>query len=424
MTKAQVVITGMGVLAPNGKTLDGLWNACVSGTSGINYIKAFDTKNFEVRVGAEVKDFDPAEYLLPGIYRKMDRFAQFGVSAAKLALDDANLKVDPSNASHIAVIIGTGLGGILFHEEQIINVIQSGGPSSAMASAVPKISPNAVSSYIGIAFGIKGPNYAISTACSSGSNALGQALLLLRFGMVDVCIAGGVEAPITPVTFAAYQNLKCLSTRNGHPEQASTPFDRNRNGFVLGEGAGILVLETLEHAEKRKARIYAELIGYGTNCGAYNMVAPEPEGIDAAQAIEAALNDAGISSDKVSYINAHGTGTVYNDLSETKAIKRVFGKHAYKVPISSTKSMIGHTIGAAGAIEMIVSILSIQHQEIHPTINLKEHDPQCDLDYVPNKPRKAKVDVVLSNSFGFGSNNAVLVIQRWKHEPRPRYKHI
>ena len=414
MTRPKIVITGMGVLAPNGKTLEEFWKACISGTSGIDYIKAFGTEEFQVKIAAEVKDFDPSKYLLPGIYRKMDRFAQLGVSAAKMALDDAKLAIDPSNASRIGVVIGTGLGGILFHEEQIINVIQEGGPSKVMASAVPRITPNSVSSYIGIAFGIKGPNYAISTACSSGANALGQALLMLRAGLIDICIAGGVEAPITPVTLAAYQNLHCLSTRNGHPFEASTPFDRNRNGFVLGEGAGILVLETLEHAEQRKAKGYGELLGYGSNCGAYSMVAPEPEGVDAAQAIEAALHDAQILPDQVDYINAHGTGTHYNDLAETKAIKRVFGKRAYEIPISSTKSMIGHTIGASGAIEAIVSVLTIQNQEIHPTINLEEPDPECDLDYVPNRSRELGVQTIMSNSFGFGSNNAVLVFSEYQ----------
>lgn len=412
--KNRVVITGMGVLAPNGKTLDEFWKASISGASGIDYIKAFDTSDYEVKVGAEVKDFDPALYVLPGIYRKVDRFAQFGVCAAKMALDDSGLKIDPTNESRVGVVIGSGLGGILFHEEQIITVIREGGPSKIMASSVPRISPNSVSGYIAIAFHAKGPNYAVSTACSSGANAIGQALLLLRSGLVDTCIAGGVEAPLTPVTFAGYQALRCLSTRNGRPTEASTPFDKNRNGFVLGEGAGVLILETLEHAQKRDAKIYAELAGYGTTCGAYNMVAPEPEGIDAGEAIQMALRDAEISAEEIDYINAHGTGTIYNDVSETKAIKRVFDKKAYKIPVSSTKSMIGHTIGASGAIEAIVSVQVLQHQEIPPTINLKEPDPECDLDYVPNQSRKARLDIVMSNSFGFGSNNAVLIFRNFK----------
>ena len=409
MEKRRVVITGMGVLAPNGKTLEEFWHNNVTGVSGIDYIRAFDTSDFAIKIAAEVKDFDPAAYLLPGIYRKIDRFAQLGVSAAKLALEDAAFKVDSSEETRIGVVIGSGLGGMLFHEEQVIAVYREGGPSRVMASAVPRISPNSVSSYIGIVFGIKGPNYAVSTACSSGANAIGQALLMLRTGMIDVCVVGGVEAPITPVTVAAYQNLRCLSTKNGQPRQASRPFDKTRDGFVIGEGAGVLVLETLEHAEKRNARIYAELLGYGTNCGAYNMVAPQPDGLDAARAMEDALKDAHLTAKEIDYINAHGTGTLYNDLSETKAIKKVFGQRAYQVPISSTKSMIGHTIGASGAIEAIVSVLTIQHQEVHPTINLDMPDPECDLDYMPNKSKKQKVNVVMSNSFGFGSNNAVVV---------------
>jgi len=328
-------------------------------------------------------------------------------------VEDASLKVDSSNESRVGVVIGSGLGGILFHEEQIEALLREGGPSHVMASAVPRISPNAVSSYIAIALKTKGPNYVVSTACSSGANAIGWAMQMIRSGVVDVCITGGVEAPITPTTLAAYQNLRCLSTKNHSPKEASTPFDKTRDGFVLGEGAGILILESLEHSEKRKVKIYAELIGYGSNCGAYNMVAPQPDGLDAARAMKEALKDAEVSPDQVDYINAHGTGTPYNDLAETRAIKEVFDRKAYQIPISSTKSLIGHTIGAAGAIEAVVSVLTIQQGEIHPTMNLKTPDPECDLDYVPNQSRKAKVRTVMSNSFGFGSNNAVVIISSW-----------
>lgn len=305
--KQRVVVTGMGVLAPNGKTLDEFWQANVNGVSGIDYISLFDIKDFDIKIGGEVKNFDPAQYILPSIYRKIDRFAQLGVCAAKMAIDDAALSIDETNNSRVGVIVGTGLGGILFHEEQIISVIQNGGPSKIMASSVPRISPNSVSSYIAIAFGIKGLNYAVSTACSSGANAIGQALIMLRSGLIDVCIAGGVEAPLTPVTVAGYQALRCLSSKDHNPKEASTPFDKNRDGFVIGEGGGMLVIETLEHALKRKTRIYAELIGYGTNCGAYSMVAPQPDGQDAAVAIQAAIDDADISPEKIDYINAHGT---------------------------------------------------------------------------------------------------------------------
>lgn len=408
--RKRVVITGMGVLAPNGKTLDDFWKANINGVSGIDCIHSFDTQDFEVKIGGEVRDFDPANYVLPGVHRKIDRFAQLGVCAAKMALDDSRLKIDSQNSERVGVIIGSGLGGILFHEEQVITVIREGGPSKIMASSVPRISPNSVASYIAIAFKAKGPNFAVSTACSSGANAIGNALVLLRAGMIDCCIAGGVEAPLTPVTLAAYQALHCLSRKNHSPSTASRPFDKDRDGFVLSEGAGVLILETLEHAEKRDARIYAELKGFGTNCGAYNMVAPQPDGLDAAKAIQFALEDANISIEEVDYINAHGTGTPYNDVAETKAIKEIFGNRAYKIPVSSTKSMIGHSIGASGAIETIVSVLAIQNKVIPPTINYENEDQECDLDYVPNKSRAADVDVVVSNSFGFGSNNVSLVL--------------
>lgn len=408
----RVVVTGMGVLAPNGKTLPEFWDACIQGRSGIDYIKAFDTKDFEVKIAGEVKDFDPAAYVLPAIHRKVDRFAQLGVCAAKMAMDDAQIKIEKDNAFRAGVIIGSGLGGMLFHEEQIAKMIREGGPSRIMASSVPRISPNSVSAYIAIAFQAKGPNYVVSTACSSGANAIGQAIALLRKGALDMCITGGVEAAVTPMSVGSFQSLQALSRKNNVPQQASCPFSKDRDGFVIAEGAGILILETLEHAQKRKAKIYAEICGYGTNCGAYNMVAPQPDGLDAAQAMKGALDDAGLKTNDIDYINAHGTSTLYNDAAETKAIKEVFGDRSKKIPISSTKSMIGHPIGAAGAIEAIASVLTLQHQEIHPTINLNTPDPECDLDYVPNQSRKAKINTVMSNSFGFGSNNAVLIFKK------------
>lgn len=407
----RVVVTGMGVLAPNGKTLPEFWDACVQGRSGIDYIQAFDTKEFEVKIAGEIKDFDPSLYILPGVFRKLDRFAQLGVCASKMAIDDAELKIDKNNESRVGVIIGSGLGGILFHEEQIAKLVKEGGPARIMASSVPRISPNSVSAYISIAFQAKGPNYVVSTACSSGANAIGQAMLLLRNGLIDVCITGGAEASVTPVCVGCFQALQALSKKIDSPQKASCPFSKDRDGFVIAEGAGMLILETLEHAQKRKARIYAEICGFGTNCGAYNMVAPQPDGLDAAQAMNSALEDAGLKPSDVDYINAHGTSTLYNDVAETKAIKEVFGTGAYKIPVSSTKSLTGHSIGAAGAIEAIASVLTLQHQEIHPTINLIVPDPECDLDYVPNISRKVKVNAVMSNSFGFGSNNAVLIFK-------------
>lgn len=413
MTKRRVVITGMGVLAPNGKTLEEFWNNNINGVSGVDYITRFNTQGYDIKIAAEVKDFDPSKYMLPRYYRKLDRFGQLGVAAAKMAIDDAGLTISQTNSDRIGVIIGSGLGGIQFHEEQIMEAVQGGGPKVIMASCVPRISPNSVPSYISIVFGVRGPNYGISTACSSGANAIGQAALMIRFGMIDVCICGGTEAPITPFTFAAYQNLGALSRRNSVPAKASCPFDKRRDGFVMGEEAGVLVLESLGFAKRRRARIYAELSGFASNSGAYSMITPQPEGLDAAYVLEKALGDANIEKREVDYINAHGTSTPLNDIAETKALKKVFLKRAYHIPISSTKSMIGHTIGAAGAIEAIVSVLCIQNGKIPPTINLEHPDPECDLDYVPNVAREKRVDAVVSNSFGFGSNNAVLVFKKY-----------
>jgi len=408
----KVVITGMGILAPNGKTIDDFWNANIQGRSGIGQLTHFDSTPLKVHIAGEVKDFDPEQYMLPGVYRKIDRFAQLGTAAANLAIEDAKITFKNSTSERTGIIIGSGLGGILFHEEQIITAYEKKFDWVA-SSAVPRISPNSVSSYIAMTFQIKGPNFTTSTACSSGANAIGQALYMLRSGIIDACVAGGVEAPITPVTFAAYQNLRAISRRNSVPAKASRPFDKERDGFVLSEGAGILILETEEHAKKRGAKIYAELLGFATNCGAYNMVAPQPDGVDAAHAMRSALKDAGIEPEDIDYINAHGTSTSFNDLAETRAIKEVFGGRAYKIPISSTKSMVGHSIGASGGIEAIVSVLVISKKIIPPTINLENPDPECDLDYVPNESRKTEVKTVMSNSFGFGSNNAVLIISRY-----------
>ncbi len=412
MKTKRIVVTGMGVLTANGNNISEFWNSLVHGVSGVNYISLFDTSDFDVKFAAEVKKFDPSEYLKPISYRKLDRFAQLGLVATKMAVDDSALDLNKADTSRIGVIIGTGLGGISFHEEQIMQVMKF-GPKKIATNSVPKISPNSVSSHIGITYGLKGINYAISTACSSGSNAIGQALLMIRAGVIDICICGGVEAPLTPVTVAAYQGLHVLSISNGVPPSKSyKPFDKYRNGFVIGEGAGILTLETYESALKRNAKIYAELIGYGSNCGAYHMVTPEPNGSDATAAMEMALDNGRIRYRDVDYINAHGTGTIQNDIIETKAIKNTFGKFAYDIPISSIKAMTGHTIGAAGAIEAIASILTINNHKIPPTINLNVTDSNCDLDYVPNEARCADVRVVCSNSFGFGSNNAVLVFRK------------
>lgn len=414
MRKPRVVITGMGVLAPNGKTLQEFWKSNLEGISGVDHLTRFSPECVKVNIAGEVKDFDPDLYMLPAFHRKLDRFGQLGVAATKMAIEDAGVSFHNSESEGTGVIIGSGLGGLLFHEEQLMAAVEKKKLDWIASSCVPKISPNSVSSCIAMVFSVKGPNFAISTACSSGANAIGQALLLLRNGMVDVCIAGGVEAPITPFTFAAYQNLHALSRKNSQPEKTSRPFDKERDGFVLSEGAGVLILETEEHALRRGARIYAEVLGCGTNCGAYNMVAPQPDGLDAAAAMRRAIQDAEITSEEIDYINAHGTSTPFNDLAETRAIKNVFGERAYRIPVSATKSMIGHSIGASAAIEAVICAFVIQKQVIPPTINLDHPDSECDLDYVSHQCRKADVRTIMSNSFGFGSNNAVLIFRKYE----------
>ncbi len=408
----RVVITGLGVIAPNGIGKDTFWKATIEGKSGVDRIKSFDTSDYDTKISAEISDFDPLNYMAKSVAKRVDRFAQFGIASANMAVEDAELDLKKENKDRIGVYIGSGLGGIIFHEEQI-ELMHRRGPKLAHPLGVAKVAPNAVAGHISIQLGLKGLNIAISTACSSGTHAVGQAFYMIRLGKADVMVAGGTEAPITPFTFGAFNALQVLSKRNESPKEASRPFDKERDGFVMGEGAGILILESLEHAEKRGAHIYGEIIGYGMTSGAHHMVMPAPEGKDAAKAMNLALEDAGIAPTEVDYINAHGTSTRANDRTETQAIKKVFGDYAYNVPISSTKSMIGHLIGAAGAVELIVCALAIENSIIPPTINYKVPDPDCDLDYVPNTARKSKIDIALSNSFGFGSNNAVVLIKKY-----------
>jgi len=409
----RVVITGMGVIAPNGIGKDVFWDAIIHGKSGVDRIKSFDTSDYDTKIGAEVLNFDPLNYMSKSVAKRIDRFAQFGIACSKMAIEDARLDLGKEDKDRIGVCAGSGLGGVLFHEEQI-ELMHRKGPKSAHPLGVPRVAPNAVPGHISIELGLRGPNMAICTACSSGSHAIGQSFYMIRFGKADVVVAGGAEAPITPFTFGAFNALQVLSKRNESPKEASRPFDRERDGFVMGEGAGILILEALEHAEKRGANIYGEIIGYGMTSGAHHMVMPAPEGKDAAKAMTLALEDAGISPNEVDYIHAHGTSTRANDKVETQAIKKVFSDYAYKMPISSIKSMIGHLIGATGAVELIVCALTIESSIIPPTINHKVPDPECDLDYVPNTARRSKIDIALSNSFGFGSNNAVVIVKKYE----------
>lgn len=406
MSRRRVVVTGLGVVAANGIGVEDFWQANLQGRSGISRIDAFNPDEFNVKIGGQVRGFDPVRFMPEEVAKRVDRFVHFGLAGAHMALAQSGLDLTAENPERIGVIIGSGLGGQLFHEEQILGTLERGF-LRASPLAVPRVSPNAVASQIAIAHGFTGPNLVISTACASGGHAIGEALRKIQYGEADVCVTGGVEAPLTRFNFSAYCAMRVLSKNNDHPTQASRPFERDRDGFVLAEGGGILVLEERDHALARGANILAELTGYASNSGAHHMVMPNPDGGDSARAMAAALRDASVSH--VDYINAHATSTKANDSAETKAIKQVFGAAAHQIPVSSTKSMIGHTLGAAGAIEAVVCVLALRDQIIPPTINLEHPDPECDLDYVPGEARPARLQRVLSNSFGFGNCNASLI---------------
>jgi len=411
MDRRRAVVTGMGVIACNGIGVKDFWSANLAGKSGVKAVTAFDTSMFTARTAGSVDDFDVLGFLDKRDARRLDRFSHFGVAASKMALEDSGLDLESEDRERIGSIIGSGLGGVIFHEEQILAGYEK-GVHRLNPLCVPRITPNAVSAQVGIYHGLLGPNMVVSTACASGTHAIGEALRKIQYGEADVVFTGGVEAPLTHFTFGAYCAMKVLSKRNDPPEKASRPFDRDRDGFVLAEGGAVLILEEREHALRRGAHIHAELTGYGLSSGAYNIVIPDPTGHDTARAMHLAIRDAAVAPDGVDYINAHATATGANDAAETKGIKEVFGDRAWQVPISATKSMTGHAIGAAGAIEAVVCCMAIQDQMIPPTINLDTPDPECDLDYVANVARAGKVGVVLSNSFGFGNANACLVFAR------------
>lgn len=412
MQKRRVVITGLGIVAPNGIGKENFWKANVEGRSGVDKITSFDVSALESKIYAQVKNFDPLTYIPKEVVKRTDRFVHLGLASTKLAIEDSKINLEKENKANIGVIIGSGLGGVIFHEESILAGCEKGN-HRLNPLAVPKISPNAISSHIAIRYGLLGPNMVISTACASGAYAIAEAYKKIKYGEMGLCVTGGTEAPLTAITFGAYCALQVISKRNDSPQEASRPFDKQRDGFVLAEGSGILIIEELKHAVKRGAHIYAEITGCSSNSGAYHMVMPQPEGKDAAEAMINAMKDAKLKPKNIHYINAHGTSTQANDKAETLAIKKAFGEYAYKIPISSTKSMIGHSIGAAGAIEAIVCALVIKNDLIPPTINYKYNDPACDLDYVPNQARKAKVNVALSNSFGFGSCNVSLILRKF-----------
>lgn len=410
--KNRVVITGMGVITPVGNDVETYWHSLMNGISGIGPITHFDTTGYTTRIAGEVKDFDPTKFIDKKEARRMDRYCQFAVSAAKMAREDAALDMNTVDGNRVGVILGSGIGGVATMEEQK-QVLMEKGPGRISPFFVPMMISNMAAGQISIAFGAYGINETIVTACASGTNAIGDAFKVIQRGDADVIFSGGTEAPITPLSVAGFCSMKAMSTRNEEPEKASRPFDKDRDGFVIGEGAGILVLESLEHAQKRGARIYAEVVGYGSTADGYHITAPAPEGSGAARAMANALEDAGIKPEEVDYINAHGTSTDLNDKGETQAIHSVFGEAASKVAVSSTKSMIGHLLGAAGAVEAIACTLAINHRMLPPTINYETPDPECDLDYVPNQAREAEVNVTMSNSLGFGGHNATIVIKKF-----------
>lgn len=407
----RVVITGVGVISPLGTGKEKFWASLVAGKSGINPVTRFPAGEFPTRIAGEVKDFQVEDYFDRREAKRMDRFAHYAVAASRMAVADAGLNLEEEDPETVGVIFGTGIGGTETFEEQH-QVLLEKGPNRVSPFFIPMMIANMGAAQISIALGARGPNYTVVNACASAANAIGDAFRLIQHGRAEVVISGGAEASVTPMALSGFCAMKALSTRNEEPEKACRPFDKMRDGFVLGEGAGVVILESLEHATQRGARVYAEFAGYGCTADAYHITAPAPGGTGSAQAMALALQDAGVLPSMVSYINAHGTSTDLNDRYETEAIKRVFGPDAYRVPISSTKSMTGHLLGAAGAVELIACILAMENDLIPPTINYEYPDPECDLDYVPNTARLGRLDLVMSNSFGFGGHNASLVIQR------------
>jgi len=410
--KRRVVVTGIGLVTPCGIGTDNVWNNILSGKSGIGPITRFDTERFDTKFAGEVKDFNPEDYVQPKEVKKMDLFIHYALGAAHIAVNDAGLDMSKEDSERVGVVVGTGLGG-LPTIEKYHSVLLERGPSRITPFFIPMLIANEAPGHIAIQHGMKGPNLCIVTACATGAHSIGDACRIIQYGDADVMVAGGSEANLTPLTVGGFNAMKALSTRNDDPLKASRPFDRDRDGFVVAEGSGIVILEELEHAKKRGARIYAEMVGYGYNGDAYHITAPCPDGDGFIRCIRMALKDAQLSPDDVDYINAHGTSTKLNDYVETLAIKEVFKEKAYKIPVSSTKSMTGHLLGAAGAVEAVFSVLSIRDQVCPPTINYENADPECDLDYVPNTARKCTINVVVSNGFGFGGTNSTLVFRRF-----------
>ena len=407
-----MVVTGVGLVTPCGIGIDNVWNNILSGQSGIGPITRFDITQFDTKFAGEIKEFNPEDYIQPKEVKKMDLFIQYAVAAAQIAVNDAGLDMGREDSERVGVVVGTGLGG-LPTLEKYHSILLERGPGRISPFFIPMLIANEAPGHIAIQHGIKGPNLCIVTACATGAHSIGDACRIIQYGDADVMVAGGSEANLTPLTVGGFNAMKALSTRNDDPQRASRPFERDRDGFVVAEGSGIVILEELEHAKKRGAKIYAEMAGYGYNGDAYHITAPCPDGDGFIRCIRMALKDAQLSPDDVDYINAHGTSTKLNDYVETLSIKVVFQEKAYRIPVSSTKSMTGHLLGAAGAIEAIFSVLSIRDQVCPPTINYENPDPECDLDYVPNTARNHTINVVISNAFGFGGTNSALVFRRF-----------
>jgi len=409
----RVVITGIGLVSSLGIGTSQNWQALLAGTSGVARITRFDVSGFAAQIAAEVRGFDPLQYVDKKDVKKMDVFIQYAIAASQFAIDDSALAVTPANAAAIGVYIASGIGGFATIEREHEALLE-GGPRKISPFFIPSAIINLAAGQVSIRFGAKGPNLATCTACSASAHAVGESFEIIRRGDADAMIAGGSEAAITPMSVGGFGRMQALSTRNDDPARASRPFDKDRDGFIIGEGAGVIILEELEHARRRGARIYAELVGYGASADAYHITAPSEDGAGAVRVMGLALKKAGIRPDQVGYINAHGTSTPYNDRLETLAIKKCFGDHAGSIAISSTKSMTGHLLGAAGGLEAGISALAVHHQMVPPTINLDHPDPECDLDYVPHKSRAVAMDYALSNSFGFGGTNAALLFKRYE----------
>ena len=413
MSTRRVVVTGIGAITPIGKTAPDFWNGLVSGKNGVRMVEHFDTTNFATKFAAQIEDYDPAEYFDRKEARKLDKVAQFGLIAADEAIEDSKLDLDSIDKDEVAVLVGTGIGGMETFYNQSVSFHEH-GPRGVSPFFIPMLIPDIISGQISIKYGFRGPNFCAVSACATGSHNIGLAYDAIKNGQADYAVAGGTEAPVTRIGISGFNSMKAMSTRNDSPETASRPFDKNRDGFVLGEGAGIFILEELEAAKKRGARIYGEIAGYGFSADAYHITAPDPDGNGVTLSMTKAMKAAGIKPTDVDHINMHGTSTPLGDVAETNTIKKVFGDHAYKISLNSTKSMHGHTLGAAGAIESIAALLSIYHGTVPPTVNIEEQDPACDLNYTANEAEVRDVNYALNNAFGFGGHNSTLVFKKFR----------